>query len=286
MPIELAMLYSRVRWEEKAIIREAEKRSDLKLKPINVLKIFFELDSLKNLDSFDVFLQRCVSYFQGLHSTAILEEHGFKVVNSLETTLVCGNKLFTTLRLLKHRVPTPKTIVAFDVSTALEALKVLSYPSMVKPVYGSWGRLVAPLKDPQSAKAILESRTVMHPLYQIFYLQEYVKRPPRDIRSFVVGDSVPVAIYRVSSGDEWRTNTSLGGKAVQCEVTPEIEELSLKAAEAVGGGVLGVDIMEDEEKGLLVHEVNHVVEFRNTVPLTGVNLPKLILDYAIEVAKK
>ena len=286
MPIELAMLYSRVRWEEKAIIREAEKRSDLRLRPVNILKTFFELDSLENLDSFDVFLQRCVSYFQGLHSTAILEERGFRVVNSLETTLVCGNKLFTTLRLLKHGVPTPRTIVAFDVSTALEALRNLGYPSMVKPVYGSWGRLVAPLKDPQSAKAILESRTVMHPLYQIFYLQEYVKRPPRDIRSFVVGDSVPVAIYRVSSGDEWRTNTSLGGKAVQCEVTPEIEELSLKAAEAVGGGVLGVDIMEDEEKGLLVHEVNHVVEFRNTVPLTGVNLPKLILDYVIEVAKR
>lgn len=285
MPIVAGMLYTRVRWEERALLEESRRRGDVRLVPINLEKVYFDLG--KGVPSeVDIYLQRSVSYFKGLFSTAILEGMGERVVNSFDTSLVCGNKLLTTLRLLEYRVPTPRTIVSFGVETALEATEALGYPSILKPLYGSWGRLVAPLKDPQSTKAILESRTLLHPINQVYYLQEFVNRPPRDIRSFVVGEEVPTAIYRVSGEEEWRTNTSLGGKAAPCKITEEIRELSLRAAEAVGGGVLGVDLMEDRDRGLLVHEVNHVVEFRNTVRVTGTNLPGLILDYLVEVARR
>lgn len=282
MPVNIAMIYTRVRWEEKAILREIRKR-DISVTPIKLTEHFFNLTKFSV--GHDIYLQRTISYFAGLYSTAILEAAGARVVNSYKVSAICGNKLLTTLKLLQHNVPTPKTIVAFSVETALEAVKRLGYPSILKPIYGSWGRLVAPLNDPQSAKAIFENRTVMHPLYQIYYIQEYIKRPSRDIRAFVIGDEVPVAIYRVSKKGEWRTNTSLGGKALPCPVTEELRELCLKAAEAVGGGILGIDLMEDREKGLVVHEVNHVIEFRNTVPVTGVNIPAYIVDYLVEVAK-
>ena len=283
MPISIAMIYTRARWEEKAILKEIEKRG-LPVTPIKLTERFFDLANLGV--EHDVYLQRTISYFAGLYSTAVLEAAGATVVNSYEVSAICGNKLLTTLKLIQHGVPTPRTAVAFSVEAALRAVESLGYPSILKPIFGSWGRLVAPLNDPQSARAIFEDRAAMHPLYQIYYVQERVKRPPRDIRAFVIGDEVPAAIFRVSRGEEWRTNTSLGGKAIPCPVTDELRELCLRAAEAVGGGVLGVDIMEDEEKGLVVHEVNHVVEFRNTVPVTGVNIPAYIVDYLVEVAKR
>jgi len=283
MTVNAAMIYTRIRWEEKAILEEAKKKS-VAITPVRLTDRFFDLSRPKV--EYDAYLQRTISYFAGLYSTAILEAAGATVVNSFEVSAICGNKLLTTLRLLKHGVPTPRTTVAFDVEAALRAVEVLGYPSILKPVYGSWGRLVAILKDPQSAKAIFENRAVMHPLYQIYYVQEYVRRPPRDIRAFVIGEEVPVAIYRVSGSGDWRTNTSLGGRAVPCKVTEELRDLCLRAAEAVGGGILGVDLMEDERRGLVVHEVNHVVEFRNTVPATGVNIPAYIVDYLVEVAKR
>lgn len=282
MPVSAGMLYNRVRWEEKALLRAAEKKG-VGLRPINLGGVFFDLEGLK--PEHDVYLQRAISFFAGLYSTAILESAGATVVNSYEVSSTCGNKLLTTLRLIRNNVPTPRTAVAFEVCQAMRAAEALGYPSVLKPIYGSWGRLIAPLKDRESAQAILEARTLMHPIYQVYYVQEYVNRPPRDIRAFVIGDEVPAAIYRVSRGD-WRTNTSLGGRAEACPVTDELRDICLRAAEAVGGGVLGVDLMEDREHGLLVHEVNHVVEFRNTVPATGVEIQSLIIDYLVEVAKR
>ena len=168
---------------------------------------------------------------------------------------------------------------------ALKAVEALGYPAILKPIHGSWGRLVALLNDPSSAKAIIESRAYLHPIHKVFYIQEFVKRPPRDIRSFVVGDRVVTAIYRVAPRGEWRTNVMRGGRVEVCPITEELEELSLKAAEAVGGGVLGVDIMEGSN-GLIVHEVNHVPGFANAAKVSKESLPGLIVEYAVELAKR
>lgn len=231
-----------------------------------------------------VVLQRCVSYFRNVHSTAALESAGHRVVNSFSCAWVCGNKLFGTLALVRHRVPTPKTTLAMAEESALRSIEKMGYPSVVKPVVGSWGRLSALMKDGDAARAIIEDREHMFPLYQIYYLQEFVKRPPRDIRSFVLDGRTIAAIYRYS-GSDWRTNTARGGRAEKCPVTPELDELSVKAAEAVGGEFVGVDLMEGED-GLLVHEVNNTTEFKNTVPATGVDIPGMVIDYLISVQKR
>ena len=231
-----------------------------------------------------VVLQRSVSYFRNVHSTAALESAGHRVVNSLSCAWVCGNKLFGSLELVKHKVPTPKTVLAMAEDSALRSIDDMGYPVVVKPVVGSWGRLSALLKDQDAARAVIEDREHMFPLYQIYYLQEFVKRPPRDVRSFVLGGKTIAAIYRYSSED-WRTNTARGGKAENCKVTSELDDLSVRAAEAVGGEFVGVDLMEGEA-GLLVHEVNNTTEFKNTVPATGVDIPGMIIDYLISVQKR
>ena len=231
-----------------------------------------------------VVLQRCVSYFRNVHSTAALESAGHRVVNPFACAWVCGNKLFGSLALVREGVPTPKTVLAMAEGSAFRSVEELGYPAVVKPVVGSWGRLSALMKDGDAARAIIEDREHMFPLYQIYYLQEFVKRPPRDIRTFVIGDRTIAAIYRYS-GTDWRTNTARGGRAEACKVTPELDELSLRAARAVGGEFVGVDLMEGED-GLVVHEVNNTTEFKNTVPATGVDIPGMVIDYLISVQKR
>jgi [lysine-biosynthesis-protein LysW]--L-2-aminoadipate ligase len=156
--------------------------------------------------------------------------------------------------------------------------------AVLKPVTGSWGRMIALMNDPEAAMAILEDREYMYPLYSIFYMQEYVKRPPRDIRTFVIGERVVGGIYRYQPEGDWRTNAAIGGRAEKCEITPEIEDISIKAAKSVGNGIFGIDIMESE-RGYLVHEVNSTTEFKNTVRVSQVDIPGEILNYLVEVAR-
>lgn len=233
----------------------------------------------------DAFLQRCMSYFRSIHITAALEARGRIVVNSFRASSTCGDKLNASLALSRAKIPTPRTFLAFTQEASLKALEQLGYPAVLKPVVGSWGRLVAQLKDPESASAILEPREYMHPIQQVYYLQEKIKRPERDIRCYVIGDQAVAAIYRNAPPGQWRTNTAKGGVAENLPVTPELEELSVRAAEAVGGGAFGVDLMETDS-GLVVHEVNHTTEFKNTVRVTGVDIPKLLLEYASNLVRK
>jgi len=284
---EIGILYDRIRWEEKALIR-ASKKLGLTPKLVDSKEIY--IDTLESIEQLkrkfgQLVIQRCVSYFRGLHTTAVLENAGLSVINSFNVSLICGNKLFTTLALIKARVPVPKTFLAFTEKGALKGLENLGYPAVMKPVVGSWGRLIALVKDKDSAQALVESRKEMrNALLQIYYLQEYVERPPRDIRVIVIGDEVVAASYRYSPEDEWRTNVARGGLSKPCPVTSELEEIAMKAAHAVGGGVLAVDCMESPDK-ILVHEVNGTVEFRGLSSITNANIAEKIMEYAVGVAK-
>ncbi len=229
-------------------------------------------------------LQRCVSHYRNLYSTAALEAAGHTVINSFRTAWSSSDKLLCTLALKRAGIPTPETHVAFTEEGVMRALRKLGYPAVLKPAVGSWGRLAALLKDEDFARAILEARQYMHPSYQIYYLQEYVKRPPRDIRTFVIGERTVAAIYRTSAGD-WRTNTARGGRAEPCEITKEIDDISVKAAKAVEGRFVGVDLMESKE-GLVCHEVNNTTEFKNSVPATGIDIPGLAVEYLAALEKR
>jgi len=232
-----------------------------------------------------VVLQRSVSHYRNIHSTAALEALGHRVVNNFQAATISSNKLYSTLAFARAKIPTPRTSLAFTEESAVASLKNMGYPAVLKPVVGSWGRLSALLKDLDTARAVLEDREYMYPMYQVYYLQEFVKRPPRDIRSFVIGSETVAAIYRHASSDDWRTNTARGGRAEKCPVDDKLNELSLKAAKAVGGEVVGVDLMETPD-GLVVHEVNNTTEFKNTVPATGVDIPSLIVNYLLSLQKR
>ena len=265
---------------------EAAKHNNIDLTLYDTNQLALEVTGENDgIELADAFLQRCISYFRSIHVTATLESRGSPVVNSFEAASTCGNKLLASISLSRAKIPTPRTFVAFTQDSSLKALEELGYPAVLKPVVGSWGRLVALIKDMDSAKSIIEAREYMHPIQQVYYIQEKIKRPERDIRCYVIGEQAVAAIYRHAPVGDWRTNTARGGVAENLPITSELEDLSIKAAHAVGGGAFGVDLMETES-GLVVHEVNHTTEFKNTVRVTGVDIPKLLLQYTEEQAKQ
>lgn len=283
MTPEITVLYDTIRWEEKALL-EAGKKKNINLQMQDCKKLALELD--KDPENYGTVLQRCVSYYRNVHSTAALEGMGVNVINCLYTGVFAGNKLYTHMHLKNHGVPTPFATVAFSKEAALESLQKIGYPKIIKPTVGSWGRMISKLNDPDAAEGIIESREKLYPIHQIHYLEEFVSRPPRDIRAIMVGDRVVAAIYRVSPGGAWKTNMALGGIAKECKVTPEMEEMCIKAKNAVKGQIVGVDLMESDDRGLVVHEVNNTTEYKNTVRVCGVDIPSLMLDYALESSKK
>ena len=279
MSPDVTILYDTIRWEEKALL-EAGKKNNINIQMVDCKKLALDLET--NPEEYGVVIQRCVSYYRNLHSTAALEGLGVSVINCLNTGIFAGNKLFTHMLLKKSGVPTPYATVAFSKDAALHSMDSQGYPKVIKPTVGSWGRLISKLNDRDSAEGILESRENMYPIYQIHYLEEFVKRPPRDIRAIMVGDRIVAAIHRTSGNGNWKTNMALGGVATECKVSPEMEEMCIKAKKAVQGDIVGVDLMESDERGLVVHEVNNTTEYKNTVRVCGVDIPSLMLDYAVK----
>ena len=276
---DVTILYDSIRWEEKALLKAGQKKN-INIQMVDCKKLALDLE--KKPEEYGIVIQRCVSYYRNLHSTAALEGLGVKVINCLNTGIFAGNKLFTHMLLKKQGVPTPDATVAFSKDAALGALEKQGFPKVIKPTVGSWGRLISKLNDVDSAEGIIESRENMYPIYQIHYLEEFVKRPPRDIRAIMVGDKIVAAIYRTSGSGNWKTNMALGGIAEPCKVTSEMEEMCIKAKNAVQGDIVGVDLMESDEKGLVVHEVNNTTEYKNTVRVCEVDIPSLMLEYAIK----
>jgi len=284
MTISIGLLYDQLRPEERMIIEVAKKNS-VELNLYNAEELTVELTTNNGYNFDSVILQRSISYFRGLHLAAALESSGIHMINSFQAAYTCGNKLFGTLALQKAKIPTPRAVVAFTPDSAIEALKKLKCPAVLKPVVGSWGRLVAPLLDEDSARAIFEDREVMFPLYQVYYIQEMINKPHRDIRCFVIGEKAVAAMYRYPPVGDWRTNASREGTVEACPLTGELKEISESAARAMGDGIFGVDLMEGPD-GLLVHEVNSTPEFKSLVNVTNVDIASLTLDYAMGLAKK
>jgi [lysine-biosynthesis-protein LysW]---L-2-aminoadipate ligase len=278
----LVILYDTVRWEEKSLYEAAKRMGVKDCQLLDCKDLVIDLNHEDPIFAGKIIVQRTVSYFKSLHSTAALEGLGASVINPLSAAIICGNKLFCHTVLHKDNIKTPKSVTAFSEKSALEGLEKLGYPAVIKPTVGSWGRLIALLRDKDAAKAVIEDRQHMFPLYHVYYFEEFVNRPPRDIRAIVVGGSIAAAIYRYSGDGEWKTNMALGGRAEICPVTKELEDVCIKASEAVGGKVVGVDLMESEKEGLVVHEVNNTTEFKNTVKVTGIDIPGLIVAYACQ----
>ncbi len=282
--MRVGILYSRVRAEEKLIVQALRARG-IEPEMLDVRRIGFDLQKGGNWQGFDVMLERCVSHSRAITAVQILESFGVPCVNSAHVAQICGSKLETTLALLRYGVPSPVVHVAFTLESALDVMERMGYPVVLKPAVGSWGRLLAKANDREAAEAILEHKSTLGSYHHsIFYVQEYVDKPERDIRTFVVGGETICGIMRYSR--HWITNTARGGRAEVCTITPEIDALSRAAAAAVGGGVVAVDLLERSNGELLVNEVNYTMEFRNSITPTGVDIPERIVAYALAVGQE
>ena len=282
---KICIVFDRLRTEEKLLQKNAEQLG-YETSMVDAKITSFDTDSKpENFEFGDVVLERCVSYYRGLHFTSCLEFMDIPVINKFDVANTCGNKMITSMLLKKNNIPTPKTYFSFSAETALDNFEKVGYPLVIKPIIGSWGRSVMPVKDKDTAEAVIENRQVTDgPQDRIYYLQEMIDRPPRDIRVITVGDQAISAMYRKSSGG-FKTNIALGADPELCEITKEMEDLCEKTSKAVGGGILGIDLMEDKEKGLVVHEVNNTVEFKGLVKVSKKNIPKEMIDYAIHNIK-
>ncbi len=279
--MHIGILLSRVRVEEKMLFTELNQRG-VKWSRIDDPDLVLKLD--EPITDYDVILERSLNHSRALYALKIFSMWGIPTVNTYSVAQVCGDKILMSAQLARAGIPTPRTRVAFTPASALEAIEELGYPVVIKPAIGSWGRLLARVSDHYAAEALLEHKQVLGSYHHsTYYIQEYIEKPGRDIRAFVVGDKVLCAIYRHS--EHWVSNTARGGEAQNCAVTAELEAVSLAAARAVGGGVLAIDLVESVN-GLQVIEVNHTMEFRNSVAPTGVDIPSHIVDFALWIAEE
>lgn len=271
----IAVTYDRLRPDERMLF-EACERIGLSVAKWYTPHLVLELDALPS--GADVVLGRSISQARGLALARYLEASGALPINRPAVIATCGDKLATDAALARAGVPAPRSGVAFTRETVLELCARFGYPVVMKPLVGSWGRMVSRLNDAYAVEAVLEHKEALGgPEHKIFYVQEFVDKPGRDIRAFVVGDEVVAAIFRTS--DHWITNTARGAVATNRPLDDELVEVASRAAAAVGGGVLAVDLIESE-RGLLAAEVNHTMEFRNSVTTTGVDIPARIARYA------
>ena len=284
--MKLSILYDRLRWEEKTLADEA-RASGHDVRLVDTRSLHFDISRRIRTAQFgDGILQRCISHYRALFSTRILESAGARVINEYSVAEVCGNKLASTLALARARVPTPKTVVALSTDSVEEAARKVRFPLVMKPFTGSWGRMVSVAKDRDALSSLVELREEMHnPLEHMYYLQEFVRRPPRDIRAVVTGDEVAACVYRNAAKGDWRTNVARGGTSKAFKPSARLVEMILKAAEAVGGGVLGVDAMESEG-GHVIHEVNSTVEFRGAQAATEGSIAAKIVSHAARSLRK
>ena len=264
---------------------------------IDTRKVAFELDN-DNLGRtkesqvchssfvvrYDTVLVRCLSHSRAYYLTRWLDGLRIPAVSPYRVVATCGDKLLTSAALQEAGLPIPRVAIAFTPEAALEAIEEMDYPVVLKPVHGSWGRLLARVNDRDAAEAILEHKTTLGGyVHSIFYIQEYVNKPGRDIRTLVVGDEVVYAVYRRAA--HWITNTARGGEPLPCPLTPAITDLSLAAARAVGGGIVAVDLLESGDGRLLANEVNHTPEFHGAMQATDADIAGKMVDYVLKIAR-
>ncbi len=281
----ITLLFDIMRWEEKQLLLKAREKG-VGMNSVDIRKMTPVLGESPVPGIGDICLQRGVSFYRGLFSTAYLEYSGHMVINTFRSLDLTGNKLLTSLELWKNGIPTPRTGSAFDLESGLKLFtEKFGGTAVIKPITGSWGRMIALLKDRQAAEAVINERSLMHPIQSVIYMQEFVEKPERDIRIIVAGERMVAGMYRYQVGDEWRTNAAIGGRVEPLPHDPEIEELAIRATKFLDPGIYGVDIMESAS-GSLVHEINGTMEFKGVTSASGVDVAGEIIDFLVSEARR
>ncbi|MEU5978910.1 RimK family alpha-L-glutamate ligase [Streptomyces sp. NPDC047315] len=267
-PPRLGVLASRVRYEEKRLMAALDHRGigyeQLDSRALSIAAGAPRVGP-------DLVLNREVGHYRALYAASALESAGVTVVNSAAATHVSGDKWHTSAALVRRGLPTPRTVLATTPEAAFAALAEIGYPAVIKPLVGSWGRLVTRVNDRDMAAAVLEHLAALpSPQSHVVYVQEYLPGADRDIRVLVVAGRAVGATYR--HGSEWRTNVARGAVSRICPLRPGHVQLAVAAAEAVGADVAGVDLLEDRDGRLTVIEVNDRVEFRGLQEAHGTSI--------------
>ena len=275
--MNVGVLYSRIRRDEKLLLSELRDRGH-EVTKIDVRKERFGIhEPPAAFEGVDIVVDRCLATSRSRYVTRFVDAYDIPVVNDPETAAICADKARNSLALAEADIPTPATEVTFTKDSAMESIEEFGYPCVLKPVIGSWGRLMAKIDSRDAAEAILEHKeTLGHYEHKVFYIQEFVEKPGRDMR-VVATDGEPVAAMARSS-DHWLTNAARGAETEAIEVTDEMADLVERASEAVGGGLLGVDLMETGDS-YTVHEVNHTVEFKALNEVSTVDVPAAVVDW-------
>ncbi|MEE4545852.1 RimK family alpha-L-glutamate ligase [Streptomyces sp. V4-01] len=271
----LGILLSTVRYEERRLLSELERRgvTAVRLDPRSMSFAPKDAEALRGM----TVLNREISSQRAALAAESLEAFGARPVNDASATRLCGNKWSTYLRLRQYGIPTPATLLAPTPETGLEAIDMIGYPAVIKPLSSSWGNRVSLITDRYAADAVLEhcaalpsaaSRTVI--------VQEAVRPGSPDLRGIVV-DGVCLGVI-VRSSSDWRNNVARGATVEPYPPNEEVRRLCVRAAAAVGATIAGVDLVERADGGWTVLEVNSRVEFQGFERATGVDVAARIAD--------
>jgi [lysine-biosynthesis-protein LysW]--L-2-aminoadipate ligase len=281
--VQVGIAYSRIRQDEKLLLSELRDHGHDVVK-IDVRKTTFDIQTAPEVFAeLDVVVDRCLATSRSLYLSQFCQAYGVPIVNAAETSQRCADKVHNSLQLEQAGVPTPATTVAFTTESALETVEAFGYPCVLKPVIGSWGRLVAKIDSRSAAEAILEHKaTLGHYEHKVFYIQEYVDKPGRDIRVLAADGEAIAGMTR--SADHWLTNAAKGAETDAFELDSEAREIVARASEAVGGGLLGIDLMEtdagdEEAASYTVHEINHTPEFKSLQETVDVDVAAGVVDW-------
>jgi ribosomal protein S6--L-glutamate ligase len=209
-----------------------------------------------------------------------LESSGTHVINPTLAIRKVSNKYSTTYTLANANLHLPKTYVTEMANWAYNASQKMQ-KIVYKPIVGALGHGSMKFDDPDMAfNAFAKLERLGNPLY----IQEYLEKPNRDIRVFVLGDEVLASIYRISSVEKWKTNISQGSKARAVNSSEEIEEISLKAVKAAELIYAGIDIVETD-KGPFILEINYSPSWQGLQKATGIKVAECLARFAADLVK-
>ena len=288
------LVYTRVRTEEKLLL-EALRRRDCAVNLVQDSGMVLSMDRQRITEA-DTVLMRSMSFTRARYLATFLEMKGLRVLNSARTISLCGDKALTSAALAAKGVPMPWSFVAFDEERVESGVaggltggagpgeRVAYSPFwrivtalVTKPVLGSWGRMVARLDSRTAAEGVLSTRFGTGGAQDhVAMVQQYVDKPGYDLRVYVIGRAVGGLRRR---SEHWITNTARGAVPERYEVPVVHAKLAEAAAEAVGGDMVAVDLLETRGGDIYVNEINHCVEFARSIDETGVPLPDLIAEY-------
>lgn len=279
--MRMGIMLSRIRMDEKALIAEANLRG-VEVVPLDNKALVFELEH-RHLD-LDMVLERCADHHRAVYALTVLESWGIPTVNSQAVVEIYGNRLLTSLVLKEKDVPMPEIRVAFTPDSALEAMEDLGYPVVLKPVEGPEGQLISRIQDKYTARTVLEHKRILGAYHHsIFFIQKYIEMPGYDIRAYVVGDQTVAAVSVLT--DHWISPISDGGLVADYPVSEALNELAVRAAQAVGGGIMTVDLIQTKDAWYVV-DIGPASGLTEASKVTGVNISGHLMDYVLKTVQE